>query len=123
MTTPRKIFAAAVIAVAALFLSVGVAVAAPDAERVDNDEADGTHSFDNYELGDDNGCNFKYKKDGSVRKHKDVDEDDCPVQYPVTNPPNVPGYSGGQTSLPLPAPLFPALPPLAPVLTATPGTP
>lgn len=104
MTTPRKMLAAAVMAVVALFVTVGVAVASDDEERVDRDEADGTHSFDHHGVGDDNGCNFKYKRDGSKRKHFDGDDDDCPTIYPVTNPPNIPNNPDGPTSAVFPAP-------------------
>ncbi|HTK63173.1 MAG TPA: hypothetical protein VL595_12375 [Pseudonocardia sp.] len=95
MTTPRKIFAAVALASVALFTTAGLAMADPN--EVDDGGHHGGHSnshTDGFHLGDDNECNFKYKRDGS-RNHKfDGDNDDCPPLNPQVNEPN-PAYTGG----------------------------
>lgn len=105
MTTPRKIFAAVALASVAMLGTAGLALAGPN--HVDDGGHHGGHTnshVDQHSLGDDNDCNYKYKRDGS-RSHKfDGDNDDCPTLYPRENPPNpeydhAPG-AGGVPSLP-----------------------
>jgi hypothetical protein len=95
MTTPRKIVASVAIAGAALLVTTGIAMANPD--KVDDGGHHGGHSnshVDTRHLGDDNECNYKYKRDGSRRHGFDGDNDDCPKINPVGNPPN-PEYDHG----------------------------
>jgi hypothetical protein len=98
MTTPRKMFAAVALAAVALFVTTGLALANP--EHVNDGGRHGGHSHshtDHYNVGDDNDCNYKYRRDGS--RNPDYDGDaHCPTRQ-QTNPPN-PAYDRGGFSFP-----------------------
>jgi hypothetical protein len=98
MTTPRKMFAAVVLAAVASFATAGLAMADPN--KVDDGGHHGGHTnshVDQHSQGDDNNCNFKYNRDGS-RSHKfDGGNHDCPTINSPINEPN-PAYDGGPTS-------------------------
>lgn len=98
MTTPRKILATVALAAVASFATAGLALADPN--EVDDGGHHGGHTnshADQHHQGDDNNCNFKYKRDGS-RSHKfDGGNKDCPTLNSPINQPN-PAYDGGPAS-------------------------
>jgi hypothetical protein len=114
MTTSRKIFTVAALAATALFVSGGVAFAGP--KHVDDGGHHGGHSNshkDHFDLGDDNNCNYKYRRDGSQKKDFDNDNSSCPDIFPVSNPDNIqtdPDAPQGSAEFPPPPLGFPPIP-------------
>jgi hypothetical protein len=91
MTTPRKTLAVLALALAGTFAGAGIALANPDKVNDGGNRGGHTNSHkDHYDLGDDNSCNYKYRRDGSLNPkwHGDDDDDSCPDINKVFNDPN-----------------------------------